>query len=236
MAASHGDTRWPTQVPHAGTAATRTRSRWLTGATVLWALIPLLTVGMLAAVPIIHAAAKLRRVWLSLSAAAYVGATVFALVYIPPAEAANTSVIGDVATGFTLVLAFGGTLHAFLLRNRVFQRPEPVDPAIAHALAARQRREESRSLAASDPALARELRIGRPDLPREYDDGGLIDVNHVPPGVLVSHLDFSKGQAGQAVQRRASIGGFASVQELSVYCDLPPSFADELSDRVVFLP
>jgi hypothetical protein len=32
--------------------------------------------------------------------------------------------------------------------------------------------------------LAAELRIGRPDLPRHFDDGGLIDVNTVPAQVL----------------------------------------------------
>ena len=38
------------------------------------------------------------------------------------------------------------------------------------------------------PALAGELRIGRPDLPREYDDGSLVDVNRVPGAVLAAQL------------------------------------------------
>src|SRR5690606_39982870 len=34
--------------------------------------------------------------------------------------------------------------------------------------------------------LAKRLAIGRPDLPRQFDDGGLIDLNHAPEHVLTS--------------------------------------------------
>lgn len=216
--------------------AVRTRRWAVTIGSVLWALVPLLSVGLFSSIPIIHAAAKLRRVRLWLFAAAYVGATVFAWVTLPGSEVADTTLTEDLAVGVVVALAVCGTIHAFLLRRQVFRRPEPTEPAVAQALAARRRRQESRSLAASDPTLARELHIGRPDLPRDYDDGGLIDVNHVPPGVLVAQLGFSMGQAAQAVQRRTSIGGFTSVQEPEMYCDLPPTFVDGLSDRVLFLP
>jgi len=46
------------------------------------------------------------------------------------------------------------------------------------------RRAQARALLASDPALAGELVIGRPDRHRQYDDGGLVDVNNVPTAVL----------------------------------------------------
>jgi len=55
------------------------------------------------------------------------------------------------------------------------------DPALAAAIACRQRRQQARQLLANDPGLARELRIGRPDLPRDYDDGGLVAVVVVDP-------------------------------------------------------
>lgn len=48
---------------------------------------------------------------------------------------------------------------------RAVARPGGVDPAIAAALERRQRRAEARRILEQDPALARELRIGRPDLP-----------------------------------------------------------------------
>ena len=49
-------------------------------------------------------------------------------------------------------------------------------------------RREARRLQQDNPVLAQELKIGRPDLPRGYDDGGLVDVNHVPAAILASHL------------------------------------------------
>ena len=39
---------------------------------------------------------------------------------------------------------------------------------------------------------ARELRIGRPELPREYDDGGLVDVNRVPGAALTAQLGLTQ--------------------------------------------
>lgn len=236
MAAPRGNTRPPAQMPPSGATATRARPWWLSVGSVLWALLPLVTLGLLSPVLIIHAAAKLRRVWLWLFAAAYVGVAAYAFANLPSVDDANYSAAENLSGGLILLLMLGGTLHAFLLRGRVFPRPQRIDPAVADALAGRQRREDSRSLAENDPALARELRIGRPDLPREYEDGGLVDVNHVPPGVLVNRLGFSTSQAAQAVQRRTSIGGFSNVEELGIYCDLPPKFAEGLSDRVLFMP
>ena len=40
--------------------------------------------------------------------------------------------------------------------------------------------------------LAQELKIGRPDLPRDYDDGGLVDVNHVPAAILAARLGLAR--------------------------------------------
>ncbi len=56
-------------------------------------------------------------------------------------------------------------------------------------------RQQARELADSNPALARELGIGRPDIPHEYDDGGLVDVNHVPGGVLASSLGLTAAES-----------------------------------------
>jgi hypothetical protein len=55
-----------------------------------------------------------------------------------------------------------------------------------------------------DPAVAAELRIGRPDLPRNFDDGGLIDVNTVPAQVL-SRLLGLRPSTSSGFLPRASI-------------------------------
>jgi hypothetical protein len=92
--------------------------------------------------------------------------------------------------------------------------------AVAAALTARERRERAREIIASDPALARELRIGRPDLPRQFDDGGLVDVNYVPAPVLVDRLGLSQ-EAARVAEARARLGRFSSPAELAVYAELP---------------
>ena len=103
------------------------------------------------------------------------------------------------------------------------------------ALTARQRREEARAIASRDAALARELRIGRPDLPRQFDDGGLVDVNHVPVRVLVDRLALSSAQASQVVEDPERLGGFAGPEELIAFTDLPREAVDDLRPHLVFL-
>lgn len=56
--------------------------------------------------------------------------------------------------------------------------------AVAEAQVGRRKRDELRELAQRDPHLARDLWIGRPDLPRQSDDGGLVDINSTPAEVL----------------------------------------------------
>jgi hypothetical protein len=116
---------------------------------------------------------------------------------------------------------------------------DAVDPAIRDALAHRKRRAEARRILDTDPALARELCIGRPDLPRGYDDGGILDVNHVPAMFLTAFLaalpGFTPELAARVVEARAELGRFTLLSELVVYADVPEELAGELSDRLVFL-
>lgn len=46
--------------------------------------------------------------------------------------------------------------------------------ALTTARAGTRYRQRARELAAANPVIATELRIGRPDLPHDYDDGGLV--------------------------------------------------------------
>ena len=61
------------------------------------------------------------------------------------------------------------------IRREIFRRPgwesPPADPQADEVVRARARRSRARALWADDPAAARELGIGRPDLGRGYDDG-----------------------------------------------------------------
>src|SRR5205823_12081523 len=141
----------------------------------------------------------------------------------------------------------GGTAHVLALQSVIRGSarppvPPPVPPpAVDRALAAAgrraQRREEARAILATKPALAAELRIGRPDLTREYDDGGLVDVNHVPAEVLVRELDMPDSMAATLVAARSRIGGFSSAEELVVYCDgLTPDRLNIVREQLAFAP
>ena len=108
----------------------------------------------------------------------------------------------------------------------------------AHAavkLADRKLRDQARAIVAGDPALARELRIGRPDLPRQFEDGGLIDVNHVPKQILVERLGFSPTEAARVVETRDRLGGFSSAEEVCAFAEVPDTTFDALRERLLFL-
>jgi hypothetical protein len=104
------------------------------------------------------------------------------------------------------------------------------------ALQARQRREQAKAIVVRDVDLARELRIGRPDLPRQFDDGGLVDLNHVPAPVVVQLLGLSEAEAAQVIEVRDRVGGFVSAEEVIAHTDLSPPRIDGIRERLVFLP
>ncbi|RAY15470.1 hypothetical protein DPM19_10960 [Actinomadura craniellae] len=163
-------------------------------------------------------------------------------------------------------MMFGGSLHAYVIRRRVFFHPvpspsvgspspkdttalrrppphlvpAPAEPSSLQVAAEQARRRldaraEARALAASDPALARELGIGRPDLPRGYDDGGLVDVNHCPPEVLATLPGLTPELVERVVRAREECGGFVSVEELSVLAELPPRLTPRLAEQTIYL-
>jgi hypothetical protein len=140
-------------------------ARARTVGTILWALIPALSFGFLVPVPFAHGAIRLKQQGLWAVTAAYT--VVCAAEFGLPSEPEGGW--GDTATALAMyTLMIVGTIHAFVLRGRVFARR---DPALVAALVDREEREEAKAIATRDPALARELRIGRPDLPRQFDEG-----------------------------------------------------------------
>ncbi|PWR10531.1 transcriptional regulator, partial [Micromonospora sicca] len=80
------------------------------------------------------------------------------------------------------------------------------------------------------------LHIGRPDLPRTFDDGGLVDINAVEERVIARLPGINAGQARQVAMDRWLRGPFGSMEELAARCLLPPLLTDSLRDLLVFLP
>jgi DNA uptake protein ComE-like DNA-binding protein len=129
----------------------------------------------------------------------------------------------------------GGGIHAFAVSDEAMRRIRArADPALEAARARIDRRNMGRHLLATQPALARELGVGRPDVPGA-DDYGLIDVNHCPAAVLTRLPGITEELAGRIVAERAQVGGFSSTDDLGVTLDLPPATVDQIWALTVFV-
>jgi hypothetical protein len=95
-------------------------------------------------------------------------------------------------------------------------------------------RQKARRIVNRNPQLADELGIGRPDLHKAFDDGGLIDVNHVPEPYLLHLPGVQKDLAARIVEIRKSVGGFDAAGDLEVTLDLEPGTLDEANDLMLF--
>jgi DNA uptake protein ComE-like DNA-binding protein len=214
----------------ANSARARNPFTWFAQGGWYFALV-LITLGILSPLPFAHAATRLRSplgwVWPVLYAAAVVG-----LLAMPNDPDDNT--VGGYIIGLIVV----ALVHLTFLRRRVWPRngqaPAPAhdDPAVAAALAARARREESRRIVATDPLLARELKIGRPDLSRTYDDGGLVDLNTAPPQAVADACGITLEAAQRIVDARTAAGiPFVQVEDAFTWTDVPVEMWDRIRDR-----
>ncbi|MGD0936076.1 MAG: helix-hairpin-helix domain-containing protein [Streptosporangiaceae bacterium] len=97
-------------------------------------------------------------------------------------------------------------------------------------------RRKALAIVRDEPDLATELRIGRPDLPRSFDDGGLVDVNHVPASFLVERPGIDAPLAERIVATRDEVGGFGSIADLEITLELAPMTIRQVKDRLIFRP
>lgn len=204
---------------------------------VLWSLAPLFSCGTATPFTMGYAAARLRSKALARATIIYSAIVAFFMT----AVGANIHIDSDLVEfllGAGMVGSWlGGTAHSFAIRRKVFGLDkEPNDRALAYAQHRRALREKAREIVANDPSLARELRIGRPDLPRQYDDGGLIDLNHAPIEVLVTLPGVTWEMAERIVAAREASGGFISAEDAALAADLPANIVADLAEYTVYLP
>nr|WP_238342363.1 helix-hairpin-helix domain-containing protein [Actinopolymorpha rutila] len=219
---------------------------------VLWALLPIYLVGFLSWVPVLHAWTRLRRRALLNWTLAIGGTTAlaFVLLMLDPSSSdsdSSDSALVGLATTLLVAAMIAGSIQSFRLRREVFgdtgRGAQVVGASDWHSMAAvaqvehaRARRAEARALVEKDPGMARELRIGRPDLPnRAYDNGGLVDVNHASAQAMVDMLELRPAYAEEIVRAREEAGGFSGAAELGAYTSLPAPIVDGLGERAVFL-
>ncbi len=232
------DDSWPATTPvdtHGGL-----RALW-------WASVPVWSLGMLSFAPFFRRALATRcaRDWST--TLAYLGLTIVEIVLVavagdPSKSSGSNRTLGDVSGGLALLLMGVAGVHAWVgyRAPRQFaavahQSPRDANRRIvAAATEAARRRSEGRRIAETSPILARDLRIGRPDLTRAFDDGGLIDVNHVSAAFLVRTLGWTVDEAGKVVEARERAGSFHSVAELTAYAEVDPDRVDGVADLLVF--
>ncbi|WP_173096772.1 ComEA family DNA-binding protein [Actinomadura verrucosospora] len=203
---------------------------------VLWAILPFLTFGFATPGTFLYAAVK-RGSWNYGVAAAGYGLGLAGMM-----AALNTDNAFLIVLGTILLLTMwpAGTAHAFAVRRKVYPREVPRshhnENAVEYAKYRRGLRADARAIVADDPALAHELRIGRPDVPRAYDDGGLVDANHAPAEIIAALPGMTEELAERVVAHRDEHGTFVSVEEMAVDCDLPPAIIPQLAEYTIFLP
>lgn len=218
-------------------------------ASVLWALLPVLLPGLGAPLAFGIAASRRATPGVVIPLIAYTAAL---FAYCGPAAAwgGDMPVWADFVTMFAALAAtFGACGHLFAIRRRVWTRapapvpvPRPVplppapssgNPALDHA---RHLRSVARQIAENDPMLAKQMRIGRPDLPQAQGDGGLVDVNHAPVEVLCSLPGFNEAAARQVRERVEGSGPFQSIDEVIVEVGIAPGFEKHLREYALLMP
>lgn len=217
-------------------------------------LVTLPTLGFGSWIPFTHAAYRLKSTSAQVAGVLYSFVSIISIAVIGEASSPATAMVG---LGLLLAGLVAGTSHLIVLSRRIgarngrpakvieaprrrkaqpaqkpTQKPK-VDPALAKALAAREKRKQARELAVTDPVLADELHIGRPDLGRTYDDGGLVDINNAPAASISSVCRIKLADAKAIVELREERGGFANVDEMLVLVDLPVSAWDRIRERAI---
>ena len=194
-------------------------------------LVPVVSAGTLSWASAAYAAARLRSPLHGAIAAVYF---VLAVVTFAVTDPDSSRYSPAIATAAILPAWIGGTVHGVLLRSRLLRlRASLSDPLVELARERRRRRQSALQVLRREPALARDLRIGRPDLPRQYDDGGLVDVNNVPEHVLTTALGITREQAQRIVVERQRTGGFASVGEIATRGLLPAAVVRSFDDVLI---
>jgi DNA uptake protein ComE-like DNA-binding protein len=222
------------QMPHQAPTATPSSSagKWMIA-------LPIISCGLLGFVPPLWASTRVkhdpeRKRRLQLMAGALGVGTVlaFALIGASPtdAEGSPTGAASSIGSFVALACMVAGVVIAVKNRN-----PAPALAGTAQALEKRDLREQYRQLVTRDPSLAGSMRVGRPDLGREYDDGGLVDFNSMPAEGLQRFAGLSGAEAAAVVRTRGELGRFSSLSELEAFANLSQSTVARLREIAVFV-
>lgn len=209
-------------------------------------VITILSGGSLAAVPFFHAASRLdrphlRKVGAGIAAASLVGIGMVGLSD-EDADGNPTGWLADTAGLLLLGVIVVACVMLIGPRREIYSgspKPAPLptrnQAAMAGVAEARRKRDEARRLAARDPMLAVELGIGRPGRNRNYDDGGLLDLNAATAEQLAAACELPREMAEGVVAARTAIGRFLHVDDAVVYGGVPEDCAQLIRERGIVI-
>lgn len=138
--------------------------------------------------------------------------------------------------GVMAIAWIGAIVNAFVIRSTYVQLMQsPLVSAMAEGRIRLEERQVALQTAQQNPALAREVGIGRPD-EQGAVAAGLVDVNNAGASALVSLPGVTDALATRIIETRAEINGFASLEDLGTVLDLRGDAVERLRGHVVFLP
>ncbi|HEX7745356.1 MAG TPA: BTAD domain-containing putative transcriptional regulator [Micromonosporaceae bacterium] len=217
-----------------------TPPRWLSNlGTAVTVAMALVTFGALSWLGVLFYAIRRRSRWLALAAAGYLA---LALLFVYAMEVSDVDAPPTVLDGVAIIgLAaawLGGAAHLILINRNVvaMMRGQRTGRAARAQHERAVRREHARYLLHHYPAARDELRIGRPDLPRRFDDGGLVDINAVAESAIMHLPGVAPHQRRQIAMDRSLGGPYRSIEELVARCRLGAVESDSLRPVLIFLP
>jgi Helix-hairpin-helix motif len=139
--------------------------------------------------------------------------------------------------GFVIILGWIGAIATSFSIRPAYDRQmdSPLEAATETGQARMRERANAIEMARRNPALAREIGIGRPDLPGTTD-AGLVDVNNASVTALLKLPGVDGDLATEIVETREKVDGFSSLEDLGETLDLDGGLVERLRGQVVFLP
>ncbi|WP_433725661.1 BTAD domain-containing putative transcriptional regulator [Actinoplanes sp. CA-051413] len=205
------------------------RKRFPVGEVILAALLPIVICSFGSWIYFVYAGIRRQEQRQFFVALGYAGlfmvAVVIAAANPSPVDSPDLTSTEWIAFTMFAAIAIGAAVHGAVLASH------PGDSPRSHTL-----RDQARQFATFDPERARILGIGRPDLMRAFDDGGLVDVNHVPGNELARLPGISSEQAHRIVIDRLNHGPYARPEDLVVRGVLPMRAVNRLSSKLICLP
>jgi DNA uptake protein ComE-like DNA-binding protein len=198
----------------------------------LWPLISLIPIGLGAWAPI-YAGAKVRKpLWIALG-------VLWSLVVIGGfiANGLSSHPASDDLGGGLLVVGWIGAIATSFSLAPAYRRQmsSPLQAAVEAGDLRLSDREQARRLARTNPQLAQEIGIGRPDRTGGAD-AGLVDVNNASVTALLELPGVDGDLATRIIETREHIHGFSSVEDMGLVMDLDGDLVEGLRDETVFLP